>query len=118
MSSITNEPVVSMRMNAEGAQRWAKITEENVGNSIAIVLDNLVFSAPNINEKISGGNSQIYGHFTLSEAQDLANILQAGSLPASSKIVQLEEVGPSLRQEAIDSSLIRSEERRVGKECR
>lgn len=106
MSSITNEPVVSMRMNAEGAQRWAKITEENVGNSIAIVLDNLVFSAPNINEKISGGNSQISGNFTLSEAQDLANILQAGSLPASSKIVQLEEVGPSLGQEAIDSSLI------------
>ena len=106
MNSITNEPVVSMRMNAEGAQKWAKITEENVGNSIAIVLDNLVFSAPNINEKISGGNSQISGNFTLSEAQDLANILQAGSLPASSKIVQLEEVGPSLGQEAINSSLI------------
>ncbi|HUH35340.1 MAG TPA: protein translocase subunit SecD [Moheibacter sp.] len=104
--SITNEPVVSMRMNTEGAQKWAKITEENVGNSIAIVLDNMVYSAPNINEKIAGGSSQISGNFTLSEAQDLANILQAGSLPASSKIVQLEEVGPSLGQEAIDSSLI------------
>jgi SecD/SecF fusion protein len=106
MGSITNEPVVSMRMNSEGAQKWARITEENVGNSIAIVLDNMVYSAPNINEKISGGSSQISGNFTLQEAQDLANILQAGSLPASSKIVQLEEVGPSLGQEAINSSLI------------
>lgn len=104
--SITNEPVVSMKMNAEGAQKWAKITEENVGKSIAIVLDNLVYSAPNINEKIAGGSSQISGNFTLDEARDLANILQAGSLPASSKIVQLEEVGPSLGQEAINSSLI------------
>ena len=106
MNTISNEPVVTMRMNAEGARRWAKITEENVGNSIAIVLDDLVYSAPNINEKIGGGSSQISGNFTLTEAQDLANILQAGSLPASSKIVQLEEVGPSLGQEAINSSLI------------
>src|SRR5690606_364205 len=104
--SISNEPIVTMRMNAEGAQRWSRITEENVGNSIAIVLDNMVYSAPNINEKISGGSSQISGNFTLEEARDLANILQAGSLPASSKIVQLEEVGPSLGQEAINSSLI------------
>lgn len=106
MNTISNEPVVTMRMNAEGARKWGKITEENVGNSIAIVLDNLVYSAPNINEKIAGGSSQISGNFTLTEAQDLANILQAGSLPASSKIVQLEEVGPSLGQEAINSSLI------------
>lgn len=105
-NTISNEPVVTMRMNAQGARDWAKITEENVGNSIAIVLDNMVYSAPNINEKIAGGNSQISGNFTLTEAQDLANILQAGSLPASSKIVQLEEVGPSLGQEAINSSLI------------
>src|SRR5690606_32261112 len=104
--SISNEPIVTMRMNAEGAQRWSRITEENVGNSIAIVLDNMVYSAPNINEKIAGGSSQISGNFTLDEARDLANILQAGSLPASSKIVQLEEVGPSLGQEAINSSLI------------
>ncbi len=95
-----------MKMNSEGAQKWARITEENVGNSIAIVLDNMVYSAPNINERIAGGNSQISGNFTLEEARDLANILQAGSLPASSKIVQLEEVGPSLGQEAINSSLI------------
>ncbi len=104
--SISNEPVVSMKMNAEGAQKWGRITEENVNNSIAIVLDNAVYSAPNINEPIKGGSSQISGNFTLDEAKDLANILQAGSLPASSKIVQLEEVGPSLGQEAINSSLI------------
>ncbi|MBA5628310.1 protein translocase subunit SecD [Moheibacter lacus] len=104
--SISNEPIVSMKMNAEGAQKWGRITEENVGNSIAIVLDNTVYSAPNINEPIKGGSSQISGNFTLDEARDLANILQAGSLPASSKIVQLEEVGPSLGQEAINSSLI------------
>ena len=104
-NSITNEPVVSMKMNTEGAQKWAKITGDNVGKSIAIVLDNMVYSAPNINEPITGGSSQISGNFTLQEAQDLANILQAGSLPASSKIVQLEEVGPSLGQEAINSSL-------------
>lgn len=104
--SISNEPIVSMKMNAEGASKWGRITEENVGNSIAIVLDNTVYSAPNINEPIKGGSSQISGNFTLDEARDLANILQAGSLPASSKIVQLEEVGPSLGQEAINSSLI------------
>ncbi|MFV0304518.1 MAG: protein translocase subunit SecD [Moheibacter sp.] len=104
--SISNEPVVTMKMNSEGAAKWANITEQNIGNSIAIVLDNMVYSAPNINEKISGGSSQISGNFTLNEAQDLANILQAGSLPASSKIVQLEEVGPSLGQEAINSSII------------
>lgn len=106
MNTISNEPVVTMKMNSEGARRWAQITEENINNSIAIVLDDLVYSAPNINEKIAGGSSQISGNFTLTEAQDLANILQAGSLPASSKIVQLEEVGPSLGQEAINSSLI------------
>lgn len=106
LGSITNEPVVSMRMNSEGAQAWARITEQNIGQSIAIVLDNLVYSAPNINDKIIGGNSQISGNFTLEEAQDLANILQAGSLPASAKIVQAEVVGPSLGKEAIESSLV------------
>lgn len=104
--SITNEPIVSMRMNSEGAQQWARITEQNIGQSVAIVLDNLVYSAPNINDKIVGGNSQISGNFTLEEAQDLANILQAGSLPASAKIVQAEVVGPSLGKEAIQSSLV------------
>ena len=111
--SIANEPVVSMQMNQQGAQEWARITDElkpagpgQLGQGVAIVLDNLVYSAPNINDKISGGSSMISGSFTLEEAKDLANILQAGSLPASSKIVSAEVVGPSLGQEAINSSLI------------
>ena len=110
--SIANEPVVSMQMNTQGAQEWARITDElkpagpgQLGQGVAIVLDNLVYSAPNINDKISGGSSMISGNFTLEEAKDLANILQAGSLPASSKIVSAEVVGPSLGQEAITSSL-------------
>lgn len=111
--SITNEPVVSMQMNQVGAQEWARITDElkpsavdRNGQGVAIVLDNMVYSAPNIKNQITGGNSQISGNFTLEEAKDLANILQAGSLPASSKIVSAEVVGPSLGQEAINSSLI------------
>lgn len=111
--SITNEPVVSMQMNPVGAQEWARITDElkpsaidRDGQGVAIVLDNMVYSAPNIKNQITGGNSQISGNFTLEEAKDLANILQAGSLPASSKIVSAEVVGPSLGQEAINSSLI------------
>ena len=111
--SLANEPVVSMQMNQQGAQEWARITDElkpagpgQLGQGVAIVLDNLVYSAPNINDKISGGSSMISGNFTLDEAKDLANILQAGSLPASSKIVSAEVVGPSLGQEAINSSLI------------
>ena len=110
--SISNEPVVSMQMTSAGARDWGRITTElsqkggQMRESVAIVLDDLVYSAPSINEPILGGSSQISGNFTLTEAQDLANILQAGSLPASSKIVQLEEVGPSLGQEAINSSLI------------
>ena len=111
--SIANEPVVSMQMNQVGSQEWARITDElkpagpgQLGQGVAIVLDNLVYSAPNINDKISGGSSMISGNFTLQEAQDLGNILQAGSLPASSKIVSAEVVGPSLGQEAIVSSVV------------
>ena len=111
--SITNEPVVSMQMNQVGAQEWARITDDlkpsatnRNGQGVAIVLDNMVYSAPNIKNQITGGNSQISGNFTIDEAKDLANILQAGSLPASSKIVSAEVVGPSLGQEAINSSLI------------
>ena len=111
--SITNEPVVSMQMNQVGAQEWARITDElkpsatdRNGQGVAIVLDNMVYSAPNIKNQITGGNSQISGNFTLEEAKDLGNILQAGSLPASSKIVSAEVVGPSLGQEAINSSLL------------
>lgn len=111
--SIANEPIVVMNMNQEGAQEWARITDELKpnqqfpnGQAVAIVLDNMVYSAPNIKSQIAGGTSTISGNFTLEEAQDLANILQAGSLPASSKIVSAEVVGPSLGQEAINSSLI------------
>lgn len=110
--SISNEPIVSMQMTTAGARDWGRLTTElsqkggQMKESVAIVLDHLVYSAPSINEPILGGNSQISGNFTLTEAQDLANILQAGSLPASAKIVQAEVVGPSLGQEAINSSLI------------
>ncbi|SMC43155.1 protein translocase subunit SecD [Moheibacter sediminis] len=110
--SISNEPIVSMQMTTAGARDWGRLTTElsqkggQSRESVAIVLDHLVYSAPSINEPILGGNSQISGNFTLTEAQDLANILQAGSLPASAKIVQAEVVGPSLGQEAINSSLI------------
>lgn len=110
--SISNEPIVSMQMTTAGARDWGRLTTElsqkggQMRESVAIVLDHLVYSAPSINEPILGGNSQISGNFTLTEAQDLANILQAGSLPASAKIVQAEVVGPSLGQEAINSSLI------------
>lgn len=110
--SISNEPVVSMQMTSAGAREWGRITTElsakpgQMKESVAIVLDHLVYSAPSINEPILGGSSQISGNFTLTEAQDLANILQAGSLPASAKIVQAEVVGPSLGQEAINSSLV------------
>ncbi|WP_395092459.1 protein translocase subunit SecD [Vaginella massiliensis] len=112
-SSIANEPIVVMNMNQQGAQEWARITDELKpnqqypnGQAVAIVLDNLVYSAPNIKSQIAGGTSTISGNFTLEEAQDLANILQAGSLPASSKVVSSEVVGPSLGQEAINSSLV------------
>lgn len=110
--SISNEPIVTMQMTSSGARDWGRITTElsqkggQMRESVAIVLDHLVYSAPSINEPILGGNSQISGNFTLTEAQDLANILQAGSLPASAKIVQAEVVGPSLGQEAINSSMI------------
>lgn len=111
--SLTNEPVVTMQMNQVGAQEWSRITDElkpagpgQPGQGVAIVLDNMVYSAPNISNQITGGNSVISGNFTIDEAKDLANILQAGSLPASSKIVSAEVVGPSLGQEAINSSLI------------
>ena len=102
-----------MQMNQVGAQEWSRITDElkpagpgQPGQGVAIVLDNMVYSAPNISNQITGGNSVISGNFTIDEAKDLANILQAGSLPASSKIVSAEVVGPSLGQEAINSSLI------------
>ena len=96
---------ISMTMNGEGARAWKKITGANVGRAIAIVLDDVVYSAPNVNGEIPGGRSSITGDFTLEEAKDLANILKSGKLPAPANIVQEAVVGPSLGQESINSGL-------------
>jgi len=93
-------PAVSMQMNAKGAKAWRKLTGDNVGNLIAIVLDNYVYSAPRVNGEIPNGNSEISGNFTLEEAKDLANVLKAGTLPAPTRIVQEAIVGPTLGHEA------------------
>ncbi len=91
---------VSMQMNAIGAKKWKKITEENVNRSVAVVLDNYVYTAPNINEPIAGGRSQISGSFSQEEAIDLANVLEAGTLPAPTRIVEEGVIGPTLGKEA------------------
>jgi len=96
---------VTMTMNAEGAKTWARLTRENVGRCVAIVLDDQVYSAPRVNQEITGGNSQITGDFTVNEAKDLANVLQSGKLPAPAKIVQEAIVGPTLGKEAIASGI-------------
>ncbi len=96
---------VSMTMNSKGSRDWRRITADNVGNCIAIVLDNQVYSAPVVNQEIAGGRSQITGNFTLEEAKDLANILKSGSTPARPVIVQEAVVGPSLGQESINKGL-------------
>lgn len=97
---------VSMSMNAEGAKAWARITKENIGKSIAIVLDGYVYSFPTVQNEITGGNSQITGNFTVEEAKDLANTLKSGKMPAPAKIIQEDVVGPSLGQKAIHDGLI------------
>lgn len=97
---------ISMTMNNEGAREWKRITGENVGNCVAIVLDDLVYSAPVVNGEIAGGRSSITGDFTLEEAKDLANILKSGKLPAPAVIVQEAVVGPSLGQESINKGLL------------
>lgn len=97
---------VSMAMNAEGAQEWARLTGENVNKCIAIVLDGYVYSAPNVINKIEGGTSSITGNFTIQEAQDLANVLSSGKVPAPAKIIQDTVVGPSLGQESINAGLL------------
>lgn len=101
-----SEQVVSMSMNAEGAKDWARLTKENIGRAVAIVLDDMVYSAPNVNDEITGGRSQITGHFTPEEAKDLANVLKSGKMAASVRIVQEDVVGPSLGQEAINAGVI------------
>jgi SecD/SecF fusion protein len=99
-------PCVSMSMNSDGARRWAQLTKANVGKAIAIVLDNYVYSAPNVNGEISGGNSQITGNFSIEDTKDLANTLKSGKMPAPARIVQEEVVGPSLGQESINQGFI------------
>ncbi len=99
-------PGVSMTMNAEGANVWARMTKENVGRQIAVVLDGTVYSYPNVNEAITGGSSEITGHFSIDEATDLTNVLKSGKLPAPATIVQEQVVGPSLGAESIRSGLI------------
>lgn len=98
--------VVDMQMDTEGAKSWATLTEKNVGKPVAVTLDNIVYTAPNVNQKITGGRSQISGNFTQEEAKDLTDVLGAGKLPASAKVVQSDVVGPSLGQESIDSGLM------------
>lgn len=99
-------PTVSMAMNPDGAKTWARLTTDNVGRSVAVVLDGMVYSYPNVNEPITGGRSEISGHFTIEEATDLANVLKSGKLPAPATILQEQVVGPSLGQESINAGMI------------
>jgi SecD/SecF fusion protein len=102
----TSRPAVSMQMNAEGARKWRKLTSENVGRRIAVVLDDYVYTAPVVNGEIPNGQSEISGNFTLLEAQDLANILKSGSLPAPTQIVEESIIGPTLGKEAQNQGII------------
>ena len=102
----SGEPSVSMSMNAEGANIWARMTGDNVGRQIAIVLDGMVYSYPNVNSAITGGNSSITGHFTPEEATDLVNVLKSGKLPAPATIIQEQVVGPSLGAKSIRAGMI------------
>ena len=97
---------VSMAMNSNGISEWAQLTADNIGKCIAIVLDGYVYSAPVVRNKIEGGNSSITGNFTIQEAQDLANVLKSGKVPAPARIIQDTVVGPSLGQESINSGLM------------
>lgn len=105
-SQSTGFAKVNMTMNAEGAKKWARLTKENIGKSIAIVLDGYAYSYPRVQGEITGGSSEITGQFSANEAKDLANVLKSGKMPAPAKIVQEDVVGPSLGQESIHASLI------------
>jgi len=100
-----SRPCVTMQMNVEGARRWAALTKANIHRPIAIVLDNYVYSAPNVQNEITGGNSQITGRFTPEDTRDLANVLKSGKMPAPANIVSDEIVGPTLGQESIRQGL-------------
>ena len=99
------KPSVSMSMNTDGARRWAQLTKQNIGRSIAIVLDNYVYSAPNVSTEITGGNSIITGNFSPEQSKDLANVLKSGKMPAPAHIVQEDIVGQSLGQESINAGI-------------
>lgn len=100
------EPGVSMTMNAEGANIWARLTKENIGRQVAIVLDGTVYSYPTVQTEITGGSSSITGNFSIEEATDLANVLNSGKLPAPATIVQEQVVGPSLGAASIHAGLV------------
>lgn len=98
--------MVNMKMNDQGAKEWATVTRNNLGRSIAIVLDNHVYSFPNVNSEITGGSSQITGNFTPEEANDLANVLKSGKMSAQVDVVSNNVIGPSLGAEAIQMGFI------------
>ena len=100
------EPSVSMSMNPAGANVWARMTKDNVGKQIAIVLDGTVYSYPTVNSEITGGQSSITGHFDVEEATDLTNVLKSGKLPAPATIIQEQVVGPTLGAESIRAGLL------------
>ena len=100
------QPCVSMKMNVDGARRWAALTKANLKRCVAIVLDDNVYSAPTVQSEITGGNSQITGRFTTEDTRDLANVLKSGKMPAPAKIVSEEIVGPSLGAESIQQGIL------------
>ncbi len=104
--NMGGQPEVDMAMNTEGAQVWARLTADNVGKCIAIVLDGMVYSYPRVNAEITGGRSAITGNFTIEEAEDLANVLKSGKLPAPANIIQEQVVGPTLGSASIRSGMI------------
>ena len=102
---LGNKPEVSMTMNSSGSKQWEKMTTDNAGKFVAVVLDDYVYTAPSVNQPISGGRTSISGGLmTITEAQDIATVLKAGKLPAAARIIESSVVGPSLGQEAIDKS--------------
>ncbi|WP_299670216.1 protein translocase subunit SecDF [uncultured Polaribacter sp.] len=102
-----NKPEVSMTMNSSGTKQWAKMTGDNIGGFVAVVLDDYVYTAPSVNQAIPGGRTSISGGtMTIEEAEDISTVLKAGKLPAAARIIQIEVVGPSLGQEAIDASFL------------
>ena len=105
-NNLTGAPEVSMKMNPEGARRWASLTKANIGKAIAIVLDNSVYSAPRVSSEIDGGQSAISGNFTVEMTKDLANTLKSGRMPAPARIVQEEVVGPTLGAQSIQQGIV------------